>query len=137
MKRFGFVKRKLQRSEDGVTAIEFAMLAPVFLALVFGVLQVSIAFHKGNTAQWAVKKAARAVLLNDDLNEAQIQELVDLQLKSIGEPIDLDIHYNVDRSGSVPIGRITAVYTHKVTVPAVRTFYAKFPIDVSVPHSIS
>lgn len=137
MKRFAFAKRQLRRSEDGVTALEFALLAPVFLTLVFGVLQVSIAFHKGNTAQWAVKKAARQVLLNDDLNEVEIQEIVNQNLKSVGEAIDLDIHYKVDSSGSVPVGRITATYTHKVTIPAIRTFYARFPIDVSVPHSLS
>ena len=133
MKNFGFARRRLQRDERGATALEFAILTPVFLVMLFAVLQVSIAFHKGNTAQWAVKKAARQVLLDDSMTESQVQALVDSNLDAIGESLRLHVHYTVDTSGSVPIGRIRATYVHKVSVPALTTFYARFPIDVVVP----
>lgn len=136
MKLFVYVKRLFQRDDRGVTAIEYALLAPVFLVIVFAVLQISIAFHKGNTAQWAVKKAARQLLVNDDLDEDGLQEIVNEHLTSLGEDLTIDIAYTVDESGTVPIGRITATYTHQIVVPAVSTFTARFPIDVSVPHSI-
>ena len=58
-----FLKR-LARSQDGSTIVEFAILAPVVLGLFFGVIQIGISMQAYNslrgvasdTARWAVVK---------------------------------------------------------------------------------
>ena len=134
--KFAFGKRRrVSRNEDGVTAIEYAILAPVFVSMVIGTLNLSLALHKANTAKWAVKKAARTLLVTNDMDEDAIQKLINERIHAIHPNMDLEISYKLDSSGSLPIGRISATYVHKVTVPLVSTFRARFPIEVNVPRT--
>ncbi|MBV9550915.1 MAG: pilus assembly protein [Alphaproteobacteria bacterium] len=48
-------------SSSGVTAVEFAMITPVFLILVFGVFEVGIIFLAQSTLQNAVSQSARLI----------------------------------------------------------------------------
>ena len=136
MKLFAFARhRRVRPDQKGVTALEFALLAPVFLMLVFAALELSVALHNGNTAKWAVKRAARDVLVDNTLTQAQIQSLVDANLSRVGSKAAVSVSYTVDNSGSVPVGTITGTYTYDVNVPFLTDFTAQFPITVAVPHT--
>jgi Flp pilus assembly protein TadG len=47
------------RSADGQTAVEFALLAPMLIALLLGIVQGGIAFHNYITVTDAARTAAR------------------------------------------------------------------------------
>ena len=49
------------RREDGVTALEFAMVAPWFLMLLFGIMAVGLFFFTTFTLENAVEQAARLI----------------------------------------------------------------------------
>jgi Flp pilus assembly pilin Flp len=49
----------LPDNDDGATAVEFAIVAPVFLALVFGIVQISLLAFTVASLNYAVEKAAR------------------------------------------------------------------------------
>ena len=51
------------RAEAGVTSIEFALIAPVFLILVFFGMQLSLGLHKANTVERAIEQATRQAFL--------------------------------------------------------------------------
>jgi Flp pilus assembly pilin Flp len=51
--------RRLQNDECGATAVEFAIVAPVFLAVVFGIIQLSILAFTVASLNYAVEKGAR------------------------------------------------------------------------------
>lgn len=55
------------RAEEGVTAIEFAIVMPVFLLLVFGVFEFGRAFWIWNTMQVAVDEGGRYAMINGSL----------------------------------------------------------------------
>lgn len=55
-----FAKR-FQRSEDGVTAIEFGMVAIPFLMLLFGIIGVGLFFFTTFSLENAVEKASRQI----------------------------------------------------------------------------
>ena len=136
MKLFASVRRRRVRlDQKGVTALEFALLAPVFLMLVFAALELSVALNNGNTAKWAVKRAARDVLVDNTLTQSEIQSLVDANLARVGSPAAVTVTYTIDTSGSVPVGTITGTYTYDVNVPFLTDFTARFPITVAVPHT--
>lgn len=126
-----------RRDQNGATALEFAILAPIFLTLILATLQLSIAMHNGNTVKWAVKKAARDVLVDNTLTQAEIQSLVDGYLTDVGSNVSVSVTYALDSSGSLTIGNLSANYQHKVDVPFLRSFTADFPVNVSVPHASS
>lgn len=51
--------RKLKKNEEGATAIEFAMVAPVLLLLIFGIIELGIMFTTQSALEGAASNAAR------------------------------------------------------------------------------
>lgn len=56
--------RRLWAHRSGATALEFAMLLPVFLPLLFGVVQFGQMFWTQTAMQHAVEMAARCATIN-------------------------------------------------------------------------
>ena len=132
MKPFVFAKL-IKRREDGATAVEFALLAPVLITLIMLILQIGLALHKGNSVQWAINKAARAALLDDSMDKVQIQAFIDERIRTIDPYASITIDYAVTEVGSAEVGTISGTYYHTIEVPFLPVFTAKFDIDVSVP----
>ena len=53
--------RRIRRRDDGVTAVEFAMVAPVFLFLIFAILETSLMFVVATVMQGEVAIASRVI----------------------------------------------------------------------------
>ena len=64
MKRFlcGKTVRRLARQEDGAAAVEFAMVAAPFLALVFAIIQTGLVFFTGQVLETAVADSSRLIM---------------------------------------------------------------------------
>jgi Flp pilus assembly protein TadG len=64
------------RTEDGQTAVEFALIAPVLLALLLGILQAGIAFHQYISITDAARAAARQAIVArvSDVTEADVRQ---------------------------------------------------------------
>ena len=57
--------RKFARSDAGAAAVEFALAAPIMLALMFAIVEFGRAWWTKNTLQYAVERAVRfAVICN-------------------------------------------------------------------------
>ena len=54
--------RHLARREDGAAAIEFALVAAPFLALVFAIMESAIVFFAGQALETAVADSARLIM---------------------------------------------------------------------------
>src|SRR5688500_4203507 len=52
------------RDESGTAAVEFAIVASVFITLLIGIAYASIMLHSNAALQWAVETAARTASLN-------------------------------------------------------------------------
>lgn len=57
----GQIVRRFLKSEDGVTAIEFAILATPFFVFVFGIMAIGLQFFTINSLDHAVEVAARKI----------------------------------------------------------------------------
>jgi Flp pilus assembly protein TadG len=51
LNRFG---RRFTRDQSGASALEFAMISPVLLFMIIGIIQLGFALNKGATVQWAI-----------------------------------------------------------------------------------
>ena len=56
--------KSLHRDQQGTTAVEFAIVAPVFIALLIGTLALCVAFFLIGSMHFAVEDAARCASVN-------------------------------------------------------------------------
>src|SRR5256714_14740641 len=56
------VVRRFARGEDGVAAVEFAMVAAPFLALMFAIMETALVFFASQTLETAVADSARLIM---------------------------------------------------------------------------
>lgn len=80
LKRACRARSDLRRDENGASAVEFALLAPVFLMLLFGVLQAGVWLQNYNAVRSATVDASRLILVeyqkNNSLSDEQIRRVV-------------------------------------------------------------
>ena len=70
----------LRKDSSGASAVEFALLAPVFMMLLFGVLQAGVWLQNYNAVRSATLDASRQVLIeyqkDNSLSDEQIRRVV-------------------------------------------------------------
>ena len=58
--RAGGTRKRLLHREDGASAVEFALIAPLLFMIVFGILYFGVAFMKMQNLRSAVREGGRA-----------------------------------------------------------------------------
>jgi Flp pilus assembly protein TadG len=136
--------RRLAASSDGASAVEFALLAPVFIALMIGVVEVGIYMQNYNAVRSLAGDAARFAAveyqknnvatestletniqamgvaspynLNNDLLVVDVDEVIPSRVDGARE-FDLDITYSLpDIIGGTTIDNITLNYSRPLFV---------------------
>lgn len=125
--------RNMIAGESGAGALEFALISPALLFMIIGVMQVSLALHKGSTVQWVSERAVRVAMIDASVDAAALTQIIEADLAELGEDLQVEVTFNVDETGTVPVGRIQVEYAYPVTLPLVETFHARFSIDSRVP----
>src|SRR5882757_1280271 len=54
--------RRFAKGEDGIAAVEFALVAAPFLALLFAIMETSLVFFAGQSLETAVADSARLIM---------------------------------------------------------------------------
>ncbi|GAH83835.1 unnamed protein product [marine sediment metagenome] len=104
IKRYGVIK-----SEKGASAVEFAIILPILIILVFGIVQFGIAFNNYITITHAAREGARIAAV--DLNNPDLKNIIieraypvpitpdDITITpegtNIGDPVEVEITYNI------------------------------------------
>jgi Flp pilus assembly protein TadG len=72
--------RQLMQREDGAAAVEFAMVAAPFLAMVFAIIETAMVFFAGQTLETAAADSARLIMTgqaqNAGYDKAKFKEAV-------------------------------------------------------------
>jgi Flp pilus assembly protein TadG len=66
--------KSLRRDQQGTTAVEFAIVAPVFIALLIGTLALCVAFFLVGSLHFAVEDAARCASVKAECQVAGIPD---------------------------------------------------------------
>jgi Flp pilus assembly protein TadG len=61
--------RRFARRNDGAAAVEFAMVAAPFLALVFAIMETAVVFFAGQTLETVAADAARLIMTGQAQNQ--------------------------------------------------------------------
>ncbi len=120
------------KANDGASALEFALIFPVFSSMLFGTIQMGLAYYTAGSVQFALERTARITMVDQDMSGAQVQAAFADQLSTFTDE-DIGINYTVDSSGDIPIAIFTASYTYHFIVPFVPTFDITFPVETRVP----
>jgi Flp pilus assembly protein TadG len=78
--RFAALFRRVRRDESGATVVEFALVAPVFLAMLFAIFEVGLLFFRQMLLDNALQTASRTILTGETQrsvsggNEAAIED---------------------------------------------------------------
>lgn len=101
--------RAFQASSRGASALEFAIIAPIFLMLVLGLIQVSLALFTYNTLENAVGAGARHLYFNAGDREGARAVIVSAVAEGYLDPAQLSVTFQA-LSTPYPRVEITAVY---------------------------
>src|SRR5215212_10034275 len=72
------IVQRFARGEDGAAAVEFAIVAAPFLALMFAIMETSLVFFASQTLETAVADSARLIMTG----QAQAQNFTAAQFKT-------------------------------------------------------
>ncbi len=72
--RAGKVVRRFARCKDGATAVEFAILAPILLLMLFGTLETARFLYVQNTVEAATAAALRQAIIDSTLTAGALRE---------------------------------------------------------------
>jgi len=89
------------QNQQGVAALEFALILPVFLLILLGVIEFSLFFWTRNSLNFAVQEAARLALIDGSVTASQLNEAV------LGSLPEFDTHRLVITTAKAPEERAT------------------------------
>lgn len=120
--------------EGGASALEFALIAPVFFAIVFGLMELGWAQHCGSSVKWALETSARTLLLSPSTTQAQLQSAVVAKLSGIADASNVSVTLSKDTSTTgVVLARASATYTQTLSIPVLGSFPLTFKSTTAVP----
>lgn len=101
----------MKRGERGAAAVEFALVLPLLLALLFGIAEFGRAYHVQSTLSGAAREGVRVYALSNNTGDA---ELAVRAAASTLEPARLGVSFGpacpAAAGPSVPRTTVTATY---------------------------
>jgi len=123
-------RRGYGRDEAGSTAVELAFCLPILLMLVLGIVQFGWAQHQVSSIRYAMQRSSRALMIDPDLTEAQIQAMVSSRLgPSAG--IDVDVNLTKTPTAYGRLATLATTYVASFGVPMVGAFEIPFQVSVT------
>ena len=117
---------RFRRDEGGASAAEFALIAPIFLATVFGIFQFGWALHCASSVRYALEESTRSVALDEDFTAGEVETQMRAKLTAIADPeIDVSITTDTSVSGAEMV-HLHATYVHEMEVPFLPAFEITF-----------
>lgn len=123
---------RFRRCRDGASAVEFALILPVFVTMVLGTIQMGIVFYQANTVQFALEETARRLMVEPSMSSGQIETSIKTQVQQLTSQT-VTVTYSVDSSGPISIAQVNAAFSIQVVIPFVPTFTIPFTAESRVP----
>lgn len=108
---------RLWRNSRGAAAVEFAFVAPAFLMLTFGGIEIGRAMFLKASMQYAVEEAARYAMINTSATNTQIQNYAKGSLFFTSQVNGMTIVSSSQTVSGVTYVTITATYAFQSLAP--------------------
>lgn len=116
---------RTQERARGAVAVEFALVAPILLALVAGIVEFSHAYNLQISVTQAAREAARTMAIEDDQGAAELAATAGapgLNTGSFGysfSPATCSADQNMTVTITYPASTLTGIFGSTVTVTGV------------------
>jgi hypothetical protein len=110
------IASRFARDEGGGPAVEFAIIAPMLLTFIVGILIVGMAYYEGATVQWSLERTLRAAMLDPEMNAEDIRAMIEEDLEAIGAP-EIEFSHQIEEDGEVPLAVVTVEYDVPLMLP--------------------
>lgn len=118
--------------EAGTAAIEFAILGPVFLALVFAIFAFGWGINQSMTVRFQLERCARAFLLDPTMTQSQLSTMLADKVGSLGIH-NVTVTLTTVTASGYNVAHATARYAFDIPIPLVGTFPISYETDVDIP----
>jgi Flp pilus assembly protein TadG len=99
-----FDLRRLTSNERGASAIEFALLAPVFIGLMMGVVEVGLYMQNYNAVRSLASDASRFAAVEYQKNNVLTEDVLEANIQAMG----VELPYNlIDAQLTVTVTEVT------------------------------
>jgi Flp pilus assembly protein TadG len=107
----------LARDASGASAVEFGMIAPILIILLFGICQVGWALHCASSVRYALDESARVLSINPQITATDVEAAMRERLEGFADPaISVTVSENLDSPG-LRITNVRATYVYHLSVP--------------------
>ncbi|WP_421792857.1 TadE/TadG family type IV pilus assembly protein [Hyphobacterium sp.] len=89
IRALGHLTRRLRREEDGVSAVEFALIAPVMVLLYLGMMEISLALSVDRKVTNAASALADLVAQDDVITDDEMTDILNAG-SAIIQPFDAE-----------------------------------------------
>ena len=115
--------RKYFANESGVAAVEFAIVAPVFIMLVMGIIDFGRIYFIKSSMQYVVEQAARHAMVNQGISTTALNTFANTEATNVGLSGAV-FASTPDNSGVINFMTITGTYNFTFITPLVGTTLA-------------
>jgi Flp pilus assembly protein TadG len=118
--------RALPGDASGASALEFGMIAPLLIILLFGVFQIGWALHCASSVRYALEESARSLSIDQDITAAEVETAMRSRLDDFADPeISVTISEDTSTAG-LHITNLHATYVHALEAPLLPAWELRF-----------
>jgi Flp pilus assembly protein TadG len=125
--------RRFAGDRQGATMLEFAIVAPVLIAMLFGVFNIGYAIYCGAAVRNAIQRSSRVLVMTPATAAATIQSnaqalLVDVPVNNLGVTVTTETV-----TTAMQVQRVTWTYDYSLWVPFASGASMSFGSSMVVP----
>lgn len=107
----------VKNDRSGVAAVEFALVAPVLIGLIFGIWNTGMVLYADNGIRDAVEVGARRATVFPRPTEAQLTQRINSRYFGPRSGTIVGPTYTYATRNNAPVVTISMSYTHRINVP--------------------
>ena len=120
------------RNRKGVTAIEFAIMLPVLLLVVFGTIEFGQALKARNEMSHALSRAVRVINLDKEQTTGAIKELLGTYLSNYGSE-DLTVNVSSTSISGSDYMKISVSFPFHASIPLSSVSILSLKVETLAP----
>lgn len=121
------------RNASGGAGIEFALIAPFLVMLLFGIFAFGWSMNAASSVRYTLEASARSLQLNNTLTQSDIQAVATKKLQSLGlQNVSVTIATDAP-SGGFRMAHVNASYAFVINFPYFNAFPINYSTSVAVP----
>ncbi|MGX5800636.1 TadE/TadG family type IV pilus assembly protein [Bradyrhizobium sp. Arg314] len=119
--------------ESGGAGIEFALVAPLLIMLLFGIFAFGWSMNNISSVRYALEASSRSLQLNNTLTQTDIQAIATQKLQALGlQNVNVTIATD-PASGGFCMAHVNASYAFVISFPYFSDYPISYATTVNVP----